>query len=496
MEWKYTESPQHRMHRELRENATRKLLLNSTPLWSTVFFPHIASTVVPEFHKEIYDAYHRYKRVVVAAPRAFAKSSTAFFYITQQIVKAKRRDILYLSATGKLAEERLSIIKREFETNETLINGFGNMVGPTWRHDLLEFSNGVKLRAKGRGYQVRGFRPDLVVADDLEDDELVDSLDQSEKLRKWFWKALMPVLDGGRPQFIYIGNFLGPNCFLKEVLEMVERKELKYWHSRRYAATDNGLLPSQGGQSIWPSKWTNELLAEKELENLHAFMCEYMNEPLPYGETLFDREWIKYYQELPQPAKFYIVVDPAISDQQRADDTAIMVTATDTGNNLYAVEYQSEKMTPHESMDILFDYVVKYRTPRVGVEKAGFQKAYVYMLRDEMKKRGVFFPIDELPADKSKRRRAQPLVNRAQAGAMFIKPTHRKLEHQIISFTGKNQGYGVDDLVDCFSYAAQQAQEAAETRLSVDPVEAQPYSVKWWMDELIKRDRQWASQEY
>ncbi len=59
----------------------------------------------------------------------------------------------------------------------------------------------ASCRAKAPGMRHGAKRPDLVIGDDLENDESVESPDQRKKLEKWFFKALMKI---GQPDTVYI----------------------------------------------------------------------------------------------------------------------------------------------------------------------------------------------------------------------------------------------------------------------------------------------------
>lgn len=419
------------------------------PLFAKTVFPGICTFSIPPFHREIYTSLRKFKRVVVVAPRAFAKSTIVMMYLIHSIVFEKAKDVILLSATGPLAEERLSLIKREFETNEMLIALFGDLKGDIWRQDVISLRNGAKVRAKGRGYQIRGFRPDLIILDDVEDDEVVRSQEQLANLDDWFWKAVVPTIDAGKKKLVIIGNYLGPECFLRRLADTIDAGVLKGWTLLRYTAEIEG-------KSIWPDKWTEEELSARKMENAYAYACEYQNEPLPRGDARIKPDWIRYYDRLPHPVRYYVTVDLAISEKEKACDTAVMATASDGANRLYAVEYSFGKFTPYQTLEVVFDYVARHRPIAVGVESVAYQKAFIFMLREEMRRRGVYFGVEEIPGDGSKFRKHTPLVSRIEHGTAAIKPDHKELHSQLTMLTNAGS-YGRCDLVDAFAMGERMA---------------------------------------
>ena len=85
-----------------------------------------------------------------------------------------------------MSGKNLRIIRNELEGNDKLIKDFGDMRSDKWTEEELRLNNQVIIRAKGQGFQIRGFRPDVIVCDDLEDESVIYSKEQRDKLEVWF----------------------------------------------------------------------------------------------------------------------------------------------------------------------------------------------------------------------------------------------------------------------------------------------------------------------
>jgi predicted phage terminase large subunit-like protein len=231
--------------------------------------------------------------------------------------------IIIVSETATLASKRVTDIRTELMTNERIRAWFGDLTGPVWSQDDLVCANGVRVTAKGRGAQIRGEkhganRPSLIVLDDIESSEGVQSPDQRSKVRDWYESD---VRRAGRPDgttnFRIIGTFLHPDALLpslvsnpayesklyKAVLSWSTRPDLWSEWKRIYTDLTNPDRFSQadayhhkhesemleGVSLLWP-EGISYLTVQKALvtDGEYAVMKEYQNEPYDPSRQLFD----------------------------------------------------------------------------------------------------------------------------------------------------------------------------------------------------------------
>jgi len=206
-----------------------------------------------------------------------------------EILQGDNHKGIIVSETADLAKHWVRTIKQELEENKTILAVYGDVRSPKWTEDhiICRRADGTKfeLRAKGRGAQIRGFRPDWIVFDDLENDEEVRSEDQRAKTLEWFDKAVINTLEKEAGAAM-IGTVLHPLSLLKNVLDRPG------WDSKIYRA----LTPT--GESIWAEKWPVEALEarRREIGDI-AFRSEYMNEPIISENPVFLKEWFKGYDQ-------------------------------------------------------------------------------------------------------------------------------------------------------------------------------------------------------
>src|SRR3990167_1952460 len=192
----------------------------SFPYFIETYLGNLTRKEVPQFHKDMEavlqgsvlkdEGADKYagNRTLFIAPRGFAKSTVcSVMFPLWLALFGYRKDVFIVSATISLAKELLRKIRLEFEANDLLMKDAGEMKSAKWTEDHLVLKNGVNIRAKGRGFQIRGYRPDHIVCDDLEDEEVIYSKEQRDKMEHWFFRTLVPALKPDQ-SLLYVGTNL------------------------------------------------------------------------------------------------------------------------------------------------------------------------------------------------------------------------------------------------------------------------------------------------
>ena len=116
-------------------------------------------------------------------------------------------------------------------------------------------------------------------------------------------------------------------------------------------------------------------------------------------------------------------------------------------------------------MDAVFSAVQKWHPLCVGIETVAYQAALKHFLEKEMPKRGTFFRIQELKAEKKKELRIDALQPRFAVGTVWFKRNAQwlsKLEGELLAFP-----HGAhDDVIDALAYMEQIANAPATIKWS------------------------------
>ena len=442
----------------------RKKAAEDVKYFANYYLAHHLKNKTPEFHNEIYSLLGN-RRLAIAAPRGFAKSTIVQVVRgLQLLLTGKGEDILTISASGDLAREWIRKLKIELDTNEKIKQDFGFIynwgegISRKWDQDqiTIDDQNGKiinQVRAKGRGCQVRGFRPTRIFCDDLEDDELVRSSEQRKKLSHWVKGALLNTLTLDQ-QLIVIGTLLHPLALLKE---MVENKDVfGEWETRIYKAITDG-------KSIWEEKWPTEKLLHRKSEiGTFAFEAEFMNNPLASEDILFRPEWIKKWpddwKELPEIQFKIMFLDPASSTKDSADESAMVCLGITRDLDIYEIDSMSGKWGIYNLAERFIAFYEQNEPDTIGIEKVAFQGVLKEVFLEEARKKGYpSMPIKQVTvgafSDKERKEakdkwsRAYKVTHFFENGKVFLKNT--KIIDQLIVFpTGD-----ADDLLDAVVYS-------------------------------------------
>nr|DAV33136.1 MAG TPA: Large Terminase [Caudoviricetes sp.] len=327
--------------------------------------------------------------------RGAAKSTNMDVFVPMWLMAQEHREINVMVLVGKSednAKTLLGDIQAELQYNQRYIHDFGEQynVG-TWEEGEFVTRSEVAFFARGRGQSPRGLRyrshrPDYVIIDDLDDDELVESPARVTKLFDWVRSALFGTLDGGRGRFIMVGNLIAKNSVLAKWCD------IKSVHVTKVNIYDN-----KGGIS-WASKWMPQEV--KDIENVvgyRAFQKEYMNNPIIEG-AIFRNEWIRWGKR-PAWSKFseiVLYIDPSFKGSIKNDYKAAKLWGK-AGTTLYHLRAFVRQSSVAEMVRWCYDLYEWTRGQGISVRwymEANFmQDTILDEFRREGELRGYQLPI-------------------------------------------------------------------------------------------------------
>ena len=378
----------------------------------------------PAFHMELWEIACRDDPfVAIAAPRHHAKTTaiTLAYGLANALFELKS-NIMILSDTQEQAEQFLYYMKIELQENQALRDYF--KVGAFIRerdHEIIvqigDSNRKFRIFAKGTGQSLRGAlwlgkRPDLIICDDMENDEMVMNRDRRSKLRKWFLSTLIPILsDSG--QIRMVGTILHQDGLLETLLNS------RLWTTRRYEAHNDDF-----SFILWPEKWPEAKLRMRmdmyrEQNEYEIYLQEFRNIPIDDTIALFRHADFLPITEKPQFLEYYIGVDCAVSERTTADWTVFCVVGVDKDGKLYVVNVIRERMGPLESVDTFFELHRHYHPQCFIVEDENISKAIGPFIYEQMPKRNLWPEIQTLGHEnKDLTRRSSSIRARMRAGGV------------------------------------------------------------------------------
>lgn len=466
----------------------------------------------PEFHREIAQELLKMKsgdKIAVVAPRDHAKSTFInLIFPLHRILFGEERFILLISESEMQSKYNLESLGNEIEYNPNIHYFFGNRMGKIWGKEEKEIIGSYdedgnpsvmcKCLIRGTGQKVRGlkygaYRPTLTIIDDGEGEANSNTPMAREKFRRWLNAVVIPA--SGDAKLCFIGTIVDEEAYLNRIAgpkayDKRGKYKVKGWKSLFYQSvlqkTKSGVFVSEGKEVyekgrktpkvLWPDrrpyKW---LKAEKERlkseGDIAYFYQEYQNIPMDDAFRVFKKEHIQYWdgryiheggknfimrtdegRKTQVPVNIFIGVDPASSENVKADYTVVMCVAVDPEYNIYVVDYFRGQVSPMDGATQIMNFADKYHPRDIRVEKTGHVMLSDYLIR-ESKRTGRFLNISAKDAIKTKYFRIKEMQPLFASKAMFLKEEHDELESELLSF--KEHGQFKKDTLDALRWATE-----------------------------------------
>lgn len=439
---------------------------------------------IPDFHQEMWQyCCSDHKFVAIAAPRGHAKSTAITLgYGLANLLFRERKFMLLVSDTEAQASLFLGNIKQQLQSNEALIDLFGlkkdekgqvKFIKDSETDIIVAFNDNKMFRiiAKGSEQKLRGLlwnstRPDLIIGDDMENDELVMNKERRLKFKRWFKNALLPCRsDKGIVRIV--GTILHMDSMLEnlmpkqyakttieEPLKWYSTVKVGMWASIKYRAHTDDF-----SQLLWPQKKSasefKEMRKQAFLDGTpDGYSQEYLNIPIDESTTYFRRADFLPIREddLKKPVRYYITADLAISDKETADYSVFVVGAVDEDKRIQIRNVIRDRLDGREIVDCLLALQKLYNPEAIGIEEMQVSKAIGPFLREEMIRNNNYitlYPLKHGGKDKLTRARSIQARMRAQ-GCKFDKQGdwYQPFEDELMRFPRDKH----DDQVDAFSY--------------------------------------------
>jgi predicted phage terminase large subunit-like protein len=458
------------------------------------YFPHYIEAPSSAFHRYICD---RYPGMILrsietgdgdkeadAAPRGNAKSTWVDLVLALWAVAFKYRHfILIVSDTSSQAEDFVQFLKAELEVNERLAQDFPGICGqgPIWRADTIITKNRIKIRGVGAGQKLRGMRhgskrPDLVVGDDLENDEAVESPDQRKKMERWFFKALMKI--GQKDTvFIILGTILHYDSLLSNLLRkpgwkgkkfkaVIHYSESKLWEAWEEIFVNIAIGKEEaeiaadqfferhkkemleGAEVLWPEVEDYYYLMKMRISDGPSyFESEKQNEPINPEDAVFLEEWFVDWEEgdvdltgIPHAG----ACDPSLGKRNKRGDPSAIFGGRMKDRILYLDIADIERRQPDKIMTDLLAHHSRDPFDKLRMETTQFQEFFARQFEKIAHEGGQTINVDDYSPNTDKDLRIIRLQPWIKNGWIRFKPSMRELKRHLIYYRPNNKG-GPDD---------------------------------------------------
>ena len=187
----------------MEENNKDLLKVFSYAASSAKFIKEVLGLEVKPFHKEWLDLLQDNNRIVLLAPRSTGKSLIISGYLIWCICQNPSIRVLMVTMNSTKADEMMTFIKSNLESNQKLIDIYGEQKSRNWSSSEIRIKNRGQgrihkeptLTVLGVGSSQVSSHYDMIILDDIMDNINCLTRSRREKIEQWYNLALVPMLE-------------------------------------------------------------------------------------------------------------------------------------------------------------------------------------------------------------------------------------------------------------------------------------------------------------
>ncbi|MCQ2250022.1 MAG: hypothetical protein MJZ66_02815 [Bacteroidales bacterium] len=263
-------------------------------------------------------------RAVYQWPRGHAKSVYMDVIVPMWLICQEKRLLNVMILVGKSEDNAATLLgdlQAELQYNARYIHDFGTKYNAgDWQDGQFVTQDDMAFFALGRGQSPRGlrhkqYRPDYIVIDDIDDDQMCRNDQRVNECAKTIKSELFGCFGAGGGRFIMVGNLIAKNSVLQKLMD-----------TKGVSVSKVNIMDSKGVPA-WPEYWKPERIAEmQQFMGYREFQKEYMNNPVTEG-AVFKADWIKW-KQCENWRKYDQIVaycDPSFKGTEKSDFKAVKV---------------------------------------------------------------------------------------------------------------------------------------------------------------------------
>jgi len=301
----------------------------------------------------------------------------------------------------------------------------------------------------------------LVIDDPLKDRQEADSPTIRDTLWQWFTQVIASRLmdQSGRIMLIQtrwhqddlVGRLTDPQ---NSYYDPGEAAEWKVIDLPALAMDKTDPLGRKPGEALWPGRFGRNFLLGLQRRDARGFSALYQGKPSPAGGTFFSAKWLQTYKphELPGNLRCYAASDHAVSLEQYADKTCLMVVGLDPEENIWVLpDCVWRTMNAEQTVEAMLRMMKLHKPLFWWAERSHISKSIGPFLRKRMLETGTFCSLIEMQPIADKQTRAQSIQGRMSMGKLRFPeraPWWIAARDQLLKFPFDQH----DDFVDTLSY--------------------------------------------
>lgn len=434
------------------------------------YFPHWAKADCAPFHVETANKVRRDRNIALLLKwaRGLAKSTHVDVLIPIWLHLFWDEPLCMILVGKSLFDAKvlLSDLQAEFEANPQLLADFGPLLDEgTWAKGNFRSKKGGRFFALGRGQSPRGKRngpqrPNYIVLDDVDDDEVCENPKQVDKAVRWVLRALIPAMGAEGGRFMMANNLIGPYTILSNL------SENKEFETFQVNALDENGRPSW---NYYPPDFYARMMRRI---GTAAFETEYMNNPQKQGK-IFTDEHLPFAPVKPRHRYERIVAqwDIAYSESATADSNAVPIVGLTASGQKHLLTGFCRQCKMEDALRWMYDYYLTLPstvTVEWYAESQFWNQAVALAMQTVADEYGFRLPIifDDRPSGNKYSRILQmlPTMQRHEFYVNEVEKHNPDVQRGLQQVKGIEPGYtGHDDFPDALQAAIAKLEESQVT---------------------------------
>ena len=409
-------------------------------------------------HKKIAKALHNLmngdiQNLIISMPPRAGKSRLMQEFIAYLFWKNPNTTVLYTGHSLNLlqwfsrnirnriqSDEYKALFDSRIASDSSAVNNWN--IAKWWEFAIYGVGGGIT----GKGWEY------LIIDDPYATRQDAESSTIRKTVSDWYWSTFLSRKQSDKAKQIIIMQRWREDDLVGEILE----REKDNWTELKIPALD------ENGESFWAEKFSKEYFEEIKAKSPLFFYSQYQQEPFSEWDGDFKKDYFRKIDISEIADKFSRMhiatfIDPAISQKQEADNTAIVTIAIDTMSNFYyLLEVKKLKEQPDRIMRELFEtakyWMGKWLTYKVWIEVVHYQKMLALAIRDKMRQEDFYFHLEEITPRWEKEARIRSILQPVySSGRMTHTHTQNIDEYELELLKFPNGKH--DDMIDACASA-------------------------------------------
>lgn len=407
-------------------------------------------------------------KLCIKAYRGAAKTTLiSRLFVLWLILRGDKRYAILISSTLDLAKEGIDLLKTELEDNANLVLDFDIKPGSVWTSEEIIFSTRrtlCKIKSFGSGKKIRGtnflsMRPDLIVCDDIENDENIESKTQREKLYSWFNKAILKLPSRLNPHYniLVVGTTLHYDSLLQRLSARDDFQSVNFPLVLQFPNNLDAILADFKANGVnMKSDLGNLFIDDNNIDKIDvisdlaqdraSFFSEFQN--LPLDKENAPLAHYTTFEELPRSVDaIFIGIDPSLG-KKKGDYFALSQLFYSKAQKKLFWTAQGYKIAPDKMLDKVVGLYVKMaricQTITIACEEVAFQEFFKMQLKARFANMGLFVPIIGIKNTTNKEVRLDALAPLLKDESLVVDENAALLREELDSYPKSSH----DDLMD------------------------------------------------